>query len=66
MNGYLKEINRNKYLALVLTNESKKIIKKFEELGSKLSLIKFNLKVEFNLDHDLPLNTRNLLRDNSC
>ena len=66
MNGYLKEINRNKYLTLVLTNESKKIIKKFEELGSKLSLIKFNLKVEFNLDHDLPLNTRNLLRDNSC
>ena len=65
MNGYLKEINRNKYLTLVLTNESKKI-KKFEELGSKLSLIKFNLKVEFNLDHDLPLNTRNLLRDNSC
>ena len=66
MNGYLKEINRNKYLTLVLTNESKKIIKKFEELGSKLSLIKFNLKVEFNLDDDLPLNTRNLLRDNSC
>ena len=66
MNGYLKEINRNKYLTLVLTNESKKIIKKFEELGSKLSLIKFNLKVEFNLDHDLPLSTRNLLRDNSC
>ena len=28
MNGYFEEINRNKYLTLVLTNESKGKIKK--------------------------------------
>ena len=31
-NGYFEEINRNTYLILVLTNESKKIIKKYEGL----------------------------------
>ena len=32
MNGYFEEINRNKYLTLVPTNESKEKIKKYEEL----------------------------------
>ena len=32
MNGYFKEINENKYLTLVPTNESKEKIKKYEEL----------------------------------
>ena len=32
INGYFKEINRNKYLTLVPTNESKDILKKYEEL----------------------------------
>ena len=32
MNGYFKEINKNKYLTLFPTNESKEIIKKGEEL----------------------------------
>ena len=42
VNGYFKEIIRNKYLTLVLTNESKIkiiiiiIIKKYEELWSKI------------------------------
>ena len=31
-NGYFEEINRNKYLTLVLTNEIKKIIKKYDGL----------------------------------
>ena len=29
MNGYFEEINRNKYLTLVPTNESKEKIKKY-------------------------------------
>ena len=32
MNGYFEEINENKYLILVPTNESKEKIKKYEEL----------------------------------
>ena len=32
MNGWFEEINENKYLALVPTNESKEIIKKYEAL----------------------------------
>ena len=32
MNGYFEEVNRNKYLMLVPTNESKEKIKKYEEL----------------------------------
>ena len=37
VNGYFEEINGNKYLMLVATNESKKIIKKYEELWIKNS-----------------------------
>ena len=36
MNGYFEEINKNKYLTLVSTNESKEKIKKYEELWSKI------------------------------
>ena len=36
VNGYFREINKNKYLTLVPTNESKEIIKKYEELWSKI------------------------------
>ena len=32
MNGYFEEINENKYLTLVPTNESKEITKKYKEL----------------------------------
>ena len=32
MNGYFEEINKNKYLIPVLTNECKEIIQKYEEL----------------------------------
>ena len=31
MNGYFEEINENKYLTLVPTNENKEKIKKYEE-----------------------------------
>ena len=33
MNGYFEEINENKYLILVPTNESNEKIKKYEELS---------------------------------
>ena len=36
MNGYFEEINGNKYLALVNTNESKEKLKKYEELWIKI------------------------------
>ena len=35
VNEYFEEINRNKYLMLVPTNESNEKIKKYEELWSK-------------------------------
>ena len=36
LNGYFEEANKNKYLTLVTINESKEIIKKYEELWSKI------------------------------
>ena len=36
VNGYFEKINKSKYLTLVPTNESKEIIKKYEELWSKI------------------------------
>ena len=68
VNGYFEEINGNKYLTLVPTNESKEKIKKYEELWSKIrdlirSLTKSSddydkkyMKIKFNLDDKLPLN----------
>ena len=39
MNGYFEEINKNKYLALVPTNESKEITKKYQKLWSKIGYL---------------------------
>ena len=36
VNGYFEEINKNKYLTLVTTDESKEKIKKHKELWSKI------------------------------
>ena len=70
MNGYFEEINGNKYLTLVLTNESLEKITKYEELWSKIrDLItsitknsddydKICMKVKFDLDNELPLNNK--------
>ena len=68
MNEYFEEINENKYLMLVPTNESKKKIKLYEELWIKIrdlvrSITKNTdnydekyIKIKFNLDDKLPLN----------
>ena len=68
VNGYFEEFNANKYLVLVPTNESKKIIKEYEELWSKIrDLIrsinkkwdnydKDYMKIKHDLDDDLCLN----------
>ena len=68
MNEYFDEINKNKYLPLVPTNESKEIIKKYEELWNKIrdlirpitkKLDDYNekyKKIKFNSDEKLPLN----------
>ena len=70
MNGYFEEINGNKYLTIVATNESKEKIKKYEELGIKIrdlirSITKNSddydydekyMKIKFNSDDELHLN----------
>ena len=68
VNGYFEEINGNKYLTLVRTNESKEKVKKYEELWSKIrdlirSITKNSddydekyMKIKFNSDDVLPLN----------
>ena len=68
MNGYSKQINRNKYLTLVSTNKSKEMVKKYKDLWSKIKdfireITKNSddydekyVKIKFNLDDDCPLN----------
>ena len=68
VNGYLEEINGNKYLTLVPTNKTKEIIQKDEEMWSKIrdligSITKNSddydesyMKIKFNSDDKLPLN----------
>ena len=68
VNGDSEEINKNKYLTLVPTNESKEKIKKYEELWSEIrdlvrSINKDSddydekyMKITFDMDDDLPLN----------
>ena len=53
LNGYFEEINRNKYLTLVPTNESKEKINKYEELWIKITdLIKSVTKKSDDYDND--------------
>ena len=69
VNGYFEEINKNKYLTVVLTNESKGKTRKWEELWSKSrdlisSITKKSDEYDerkiyenkFNSDDELPLN----------
>ena len=68
VSGYFEEINKNKYLTLVPSNESKQIIKQYEELGNKIRdlirLITKNsddydekyMKIKFDSNDDLFLN----------
>ena len=68
VNGYFEEINGNKHLSLVPTNESKEKIKKYGELWSKIrdlirSITKNSgdydetyMKIKFNSDNEFPLN----------
>ena len=55
MNGHFEEINGNKHLKLVPTNESKEKIKKYEELWIKIrDLIRSITMLKSN--DELPLN----------
>ena len=68
VNGYSEEINENKYLTLVPTNESKEKINKYKELWIKIrdlirSITKVSvdcdekfMKIKFTSDGKLPLN----------
>ena len=68
MNGQFEESDKNKYLTLVPTNESKEKIKKYEELWSKIRVLiksitknsdnydEKYMKIKFSSDDELPLN----------
>ena len=68
VNRYFEKINKNKHLTLIPTNASKEVIKKYEELRSKIrdlirSITKRSndhdekcMKTNFNSDSKLPLN----------
>ena len=58
MNGY--EINENKYLTLVPTNESKEKIRKFEELWSKIKDLIRSITKNSN-DYDENMRKSNLI-----
>ena len=70
MNGYFEEINGNKYLMLVPTDESKQKINKLEKLWCKIRdlirlIIKNSddydekyIKIKFNSDDEFYLNKR--------
>ena len=59
MNGYFEEINGNKYLTLIHTNESKDKIEKYEEMWNEFrDLIRSELKNEM-------IMIKNLLESNS-
>ena len=54
VNGYFEEINGNKYLVLVPTNESKEKIKKYEGVWSKIrDLIRSVTKNTNNYDENI-------------
>ena len=71
VNGYFEEINRNKYLTEVPTDESKEKIKRYEKLWIKIrelirSINKNShyydgkyMKIKFNSHDNLPLNKKN-------
>ena len=70
LNGYFEEINGNKYLTLVPTNESKEKIQKYEKLWIKIKDLIRSMtknyndydydekyrKIKFDLDNELPQN----------
>ena len=70
VNEYFEEINKKRYLTLVLSNKENEKMKKYDELRRKIRdlirLITKNLhdynekymKIKFNSDDDLPLNKK--------
>ena len=54
INGFFEEINRNKYLTIVSTNEGKDKIKKYEELWIKIrDLIRCYVTIELTFQKEL-------------
>ena len=54
INGFFEEINRNKYLTIVSTNERKDKIKKYEELWIKIrDLIRCYVTIELTFQKEL-------------
>ena len=54
LNGYFEEINENKYLTLVPTNESKNKIKKYKKLWIKtIDLIRSKIEKSDNYEKNI-------------
>ena len=51
LNGYVEQINGNKYLTLVPVDESKNILKNYEELWSKVKDL-IRSKIDNSDNHD--------------
>ena len=62
MNGYFQGIDRNKYLTLVPTNESKEIINLIDLTNSTTNNLddydEKYMKIKFHLDDELPQNKK--------
>ena len=61
VNGYFEEVNGSKYLTLVPTNESKEIIKKYEELWSKIRYL-IRLITKSSVDYHVRISKSNLIQ----
>ena len=67
-NGYIKEINEDKYLIFDVTYENKKLLKRYDDVfngimdkikkidDAWLEYSKDYMKIKFNSDNNLPLN----------
>ena len=60
VNGYIEEINENKFLTLVPTNENKEKIKKYEKLWRKVRYL-IRLTTQKSYDYDVNIPKSNLI-----
>ena len=69
MNGYIEEVNEDKYLVFDVTHENKKLLKRYDDVFNAimdkvkkkidddwLDYSKDHMKIKFNSNYNLPLN----------
>ena len=66
VNEYFEEINKNKYLTLLPTNESKEIIKNYEEMWSKIRCLISSISKNSHDYDDKYMKIKFNSNDNSC